>query len=223
MPFGDSQSKVYVSIIDGMLAVRSSESDAKAVKRELKNGTVIYERRYKTLEGKLKDVFFKSNDFGGKKWDDLVLLIFDGTDHYQLSMVFPGKYSNSVLNTIKNVDFNSTIIFSPWTKTVNDKVKAALFFNIPGQKNSVPWYFTKDTPNGLPELVPYTVPGSNDTKWSDVDRNKFYKHMIEHDIRPTLQKVWHSPVASEARREEVIEPLDTFTSSDPEAIDDLPF
>lgn len=220
MPFGESQSRIYVSIVEGMLAVRSSESDAKAVKRELKTGHTIYENRYKFLSGKLKEIGFKTNDFNGKKWEDLYLLIFDGQDHFQLSMPFPGKYSISVLRVIKNVDLNSTITFTPWTKTINDKVKAALFFNMQGTKESVPWYYTKDDPKGLPELVPYSVPGSTEQKWSDVERNKFFKQMIENDIVPELRKLWQSAPAAEALKPNT----DMHSDIDaPDAVDDLPF
>lgn len=220
MPFGESQAKVFVSIIEGMFAVRSSEADTKAVKRELKNGTVVYERRYKTLTGKIKEIGFRTNDFNGKKWDDLYLLIYDGADHYQLSMPFPGKYSISVLRTIKNVDLHSNITFAPWTKTVNDKVKAALFFNLPGTKESVPWYYTKDLPNGLPELVPYTVPGSTEMKYSDVDRNKFFRSMIETDIAPKLRAIWYEqPGTAESVIPPVAAELPDLSGPD----DDLPF
>lgn len=219
MPFGESQARVYVSIVDGLLAVRSSESDPKAVKRELKTGHTIYERRYKNVTGRLKEIGFRSNDFGGKKWDDLYLLIYDGQDHYQISMPFPGKYSLSVLRVIKNVDLAAEITFSPWTKTKADgKVSASLFLNPTGSKESVPWYFTKEDPKGLPELVPYTVPGSADTKWSDVERNKFFRNMIEADIAPRLQAVWAAPPISKVY---VDTPTDPNEITDP--VDDLPF
>lgn len=220
MPFGESQAKVYVTIFEGMLAVRSSESDSKAVKRELKTGHIIYERRYKSLTGRIKEIFFRTNDYNGKKWEELAILIYDGQDHYQLSMPFPGKYSLSFLRAIKNADLSKDIQFNPWTKTVNDKVKAALYMNQGNAKESIPWYFTMETPNGLPELVPYTVPGSEETKWSDVERNKFLKAMVEKELVPQLAAIWHSG-AMPAAATMPPEVMDADGINEPG--DDLPF
>lgn len=219
MPFGESQSRVYVSIVDGQLAVRSSDADTKAVKRELKTGHIIYERRYKNVTGRLKEIGFRVNDFNGKKWDDLYLLIYDGQDHYQISMPFPGKFSLSVLRSIKNAPLEKNITFSPWTKTKSDgKISASLFMNPEGTKDSVPWYFTPDDPKGLPDLVPYTVPGSEETKWSDVERNKFFRSMIETEIAPKLRQLWESPLSQAATQPVITDPADII-----EPVDDLPF
>lgn len=219
MAFGESMSKIYVSIVDGMLAVRSSESDAKAVKRETKTGQVIFERKYKNLEGRIKEVGFRTNDYNGKKWEELFVLVHDGQDHYQLGMPFPGKYSLSFLRAVKNVDLKATISFNPWSKTVDGKVKAVLYMNIKGAAESVPWYYTKDTPNGLPDLVPYTVPGSDETKYSDVERNKFFRSMIETDIAPKLRAIWNDqPAATES-----FIPPPPDVNDLPDATDDLPF
>lgn len=220
MGFGESQSRIFVSIVDGMLAVRSSEADAKAVKRETKTGAVVFERKYKFLTGRIKEIGFRTNDFNGKKWDDLSILIYDGTDHFYLSTPFPGKYSLSFLRAIKNADLSADIQFTPWTKTVNDKVKASLFLNVKGSKESVPWYYTKETPNGLPDLVPYTVPGSEETKYSDVNRNKFLRNMIETEIAPKLQQIWNERPPAQASSPVVNEP--SFDDL-PDATDDLPF
>lgn len=219
MPFIENQTRIYVSIVDGMFAVRSSESDTKAVKRELKTGHTIWERRYKSLEGRLKEISFKINDYMGKKWEDLNLLVFDGSDHYQISMPFPGKYSNSFLRVVKNIPLDSNIILNPWTKMVGDKTKAALFINIPGTKESVPWYYTKEDPKGMPELVQYTIPGSDEIKYSDVNRNNFLRHVINEEIAPRLREIWSSPIPPAATTNFTEAPVDLPDGPD----DDLPF
>ena len=187
MGFSNPQSRIYVTIQDGQFAVRSSESDPKAVKRETKTGSLVWECRYKALSGRITDLYFKNNDFNGKKWEDLVMVIDDGQDLYQLSMPFPGKFSLSILRSIKNAPLDQVISFNPWTKVKDGKTKAALFMNLPGKKESVPWYYTVEAPNGLPELVPYSIPGDAETKWSDVERNKFLRAMVEGEIQPLLR------------------------------------
>jgi len=69
-------------------------------------------------------------------------------------------------------------------------------------------------------LVPYNVPGSTEQKWSDVERNKFFKQMIENDITPELRKLWQSAPAPEALKPnaELHGDIDA-----PDAVDDLPF
>ena len=222
MGFSNPQTKIYVTIQEGIFAVRSSESDPKAVKRETKSGSTIWECRYKQLSGRISDLYFKQNDFNGKKWEDLVMVINDGADLYQLSMPFPGKFSLSVLRAIKNAPLDQVISFNPWTKIKDGKTKAALFMNPIGSKDSIPWYFgMNEQANGLPDLVPYTVPGDAETKWSDVNRNKFLRNMVEQDIQPILrsQNPVHIPIeASNASMAtvtdiQVAEPFD----------DDLPF
>jgi hypothetical protein len=216
MPFGESQSKIYVSIVDGQLAVRCTESDPKAVKRELSNGTTIFERRYRNYTGRIKEIGFRNQEHNTKKWEELFIIINDGQDLVQLQMPFPGKYSNSLLRAIKNADLAKEMTFSPWTKTVNDKVKACLYINQAGKKESVAWFYTQENPNGLPDLVPYTVPGSSETKYSDVERNKFLRNMVETEIAPALQKIWSTAQAIDP----VIHP-DPVEIIDP--VDDLPF
>jgi hypothetical protein len=221
MGFGESISRIYVSIVDGKFAVRSSESDPKAVKRELKSGHIIYERRYQTLEGKLKEVSFRKSDFNGKQWEELHLLLSDGADNYQVQMVFPGRYANSFLRAVKNVNFKENIILSPWQKIVDGKTKQAMYINQKSLADSVPWYYgvTPETANGLPALVPYSVPGSTEQKYSDIDRNNFFKEMIERDINPVLRQESGSAAPLEARTAQPILDAESIT----EPIDDLPF
>lgn len=217
MPFTESLSKVYVSIVDGKFAVRSSESDPKAVKRELKTGKTIYERYHGALAGKIKEINFKNQDFNGKQWEELQVLMFDGTDHYLVQMPFPSNYSNSFLRAIKNADLTKDVSLSPWRKVVNDKVKSALYINQGG--DSIQWYFgtTPETKNGLPDLVPYTIPGSKDVKYSDVDRSNFFRDFIAFEISPALRELWNKDSSTPA------ESKVPATEEVPEPGDDLPF
>jgi hypothetical protein len=225
MGFGETTQKTYVTILDGKLAVRSDQANPKAVKRTTKAGKDVYELLYPSFTGRLKDVYFKDREHENKKWEELHLLIFDDIDHVLIQIPFPSRYSNSFLRAIKNADLQKPMTLNPWYKVVGDKTKAAIYINQDG--DPVEWYYgaTPETANGLPALVPYSVPGDSEIKYSDVERNKFIKNMVENELRPALKTLWNNrpPVTAAANAAHIEPPDDIEPGSITEPVDDLPF
>lgn len=218
MAFQENVNKVYVTIVDGLFAIRSSEADPKAKKRVRKDNSEVWELLFKSYTGTLTEITFRNQDLNGKKWEEMHLHMKDGAENIQIQMPFPSKYANSFLRALPNVDFTAPMKITAWQKIVNDKRKQALFINQPvDSQQSVPWFYTQENPNGLPDLVPYTVPGSSDVKYSDVERNKFFKEMVTNKINPILkQSINYTPVSNTIPDAE--EPDDIT-----EPVDDLPF
>ncbi len=52
--------------------------------------------------------------------------------------------------------------------------------------NPVKWFYTKDTPNGLPELKQVKVKGK--LTWDDSDTMEFLEKMVKTEIAPRLSK-----------------------------------
>ena len=70
----------------------------------------------------------------------------------------------------------------PSVKEVDGKNKSSLFINQDGQ--SVKHAYTKDAPNGLPQMTQVTVKGEK--IWDDTDRIEFLYQMVMDTIVPKL-------------------------------------
>lgn len=167
---GTSSSVVYLTIREGKIAI--------------KNGDKYTE--HKNVTGLLTDVRIKED---GKFGPELHLSI-SGADSYQLQIKLDSGYGKSFLRAIPNADVTKPITFSPWYKVVDDKKKTALYLNQGGE--SVPWYFTKETPNGMPELVITKVKGKQ--VFDDFDQVEFLKKYLLNKVKPKLKKA--SPIPS---------------------------
>jgi hypothetical protein len=187
---GGSQ-KTYLSISDGKIAQRVIEGTDGAIKKTNKDGTkIFFEKHYPAISGYLRGAAKRTTDWG----DKLQLDIEDGGVMYALEMPWSSRYSSGFFTCIPNIDVSKKIRFSPYMKVVNEggkETKKTMLYlsyadskGADGKSENIPWAFTKDAPNGLPEMVQIKVKGQ--MVWDDSSRQEFFENLMNNDLIPRI-------------------------------------
>jgi len=173
-----SQNKVFLNIYEGQFAKRVDPSTEGATKRKLKTDKIVHELYYNALEGYLLAVEEHVHEEYGKFFkltleNDGVLYCFD--------MKQTSGYAMGFLYRIESCDLTEPIKFKPYyieDKEVDGKFKAYMVLYQNGKK--IESNYTKDNPNGLPEMKQVEVNG--DKVWDSSDRMSFLKSMLQTNI-----------------------------------------
>lgn len=190
MGLNNRKSGIYLSIGDGKInqSYGVTEDTPGAIKKIRKDGSIAYVLQYDSVSGFLTDIKVIEQEFSGakvKKWE---FTIQDGDETYLLQVGYSSRYAKSILFALPNVDFSKGIEFSPWMKIVDDKKKTAVYLNQEGLNGeSVRWFFTRDEPNGMPEMKQVEFKGQ--LVWDDHDQCQFLERYVEEHIKPKLQGV----------------------------------
>ena len=182
----NSGNAIYVSIVNGKIARKFKEKTAHSVQRTTEKGNVVHEEFHDYVEGELVDVKTRENDYG-KDWQ---ITMFDGDDKYVLSMPYSSGYSKGFLFAIPNANLSRPIRFTPWMKEVEPgKKKTALYLNqeSAGKWEAVKWAYTKEEPNGLPQMKQVKIKGKE--TWDDSEQLDFLEAMISEEILPALRNM----------------------------------
>ena len=191
----------YVKIKDGQFYLTKDETNTP----------------YNQLEGVLTDMYLKDEDFQGQKVRKLYVVLQDGSEKYIVGMNLNSSYASTFLSFLMSItDLSQTISLSPMmkTETVNGKEvdRRTIFVSQNGSKPKM--YFTKDTPNGLPQMKKVRVNGTD--VWDKTEMLEFYEDLILKTIKPKL--VGQSGIVLEL--EPASAPLTVSTETD---LDQLPF
>ncbi len=118
---------------------------------------------------------------------------------------------------LPNVDLTKEFKVSPSVKEVDGKNKSSLFINQNGA--SIKHAFTREVPNGMPDMEQVTVKGQQ--VWDDTKRIEFLYNMVATQIIPKLEGV---PEAQTPAKADVEKQFADFNKG-PEEIDgeDVPF
>lgn len=181
--------KTYVKISNGRMAIRCEADTPGAIKCSNKDNTKTwYELRYPALSGFIGGVTTRQTEWGGKKLTDLCISINDGADFFELQMPLDSKYSKGFLRCMPNIDLSRKISFNPWMKEVSEggKVvkKTALYLQY-SKDEKIDWYWTKDNPLGLPDMVQTVFKG--ETVWDDTEQMKYLMAHLNDTFLPRLK------------------------------------
>lgn len=175
MGLGNKNSAVFIGIADGKVVRRFKEATKNTVERVLTKGVnagkTVYEEFYDYIEGHIIDIAVKKTDKMGKFWK--ITLLDEGTE-YVLEMNYSSGYSSAFLKTLPNVDFTKPVRITPKMTLENGKKRATLFVNQNG--TGLKWYFTKDNPNGLPQMVKTKHKGEE--VWDDTEMLDFLEREV---------------------------------------------
>jgi hypothetical protein len=172
------QGVVFLAISNGKIVRQFKEKTEKSVSRVNKVGREVHEEFYDSLTGFLKDVSTKESEYG-KFW--VVKMEAEGK-LYQIEFNYSGGYATSFLKALPNVQFHLPFTISPKLTIDGDKKKSVLFINQNGA--GVKHYFTKDNPNGMPDLTKIKVKGKD--TWDDSERMEFLESYVKNNIIPNI-------------------------------------
>jgi hypothetical protein len=167
---------VYLSVANGKLVRQHKEATPDTIQRENKVGKIVHEEFFKELVGVITRIDTKENDYG-KQWQ---IVFSDGDDKYMIQMPYSGRYSSSFLKALPNLDQSLEVKFMPWE--MQDKNNAAkkvtgvtLYQNDGNGFVKVPSAYTKEDPNGLPEMTKKKIKGKD--QWDDSEMMEFLESM----------------------------------------------
>lgn len=171
---GAAAGGTYISLKKGYWGKRVEEGTEGAVPRE-RGGTgdnakdTIYELRYDTLSGIIKNAYIEEGKFG----NNLNIVIEDEGESFIAQIKADGVLAGSIIKTLPNIDVDSEVFLKAYT---NKKDHGSLWIEQNGE--GVKWAFTKDEPNGLPQPVEKTVKGKKVWDW-DEQENFLYDTLVK--------------------------------------------
>lgn len=178
----------YFSFSRGQFTRRVDENTKGAISRKLEmgpnEGKTIYEVKVDQITGQLIDCKIKNGNYG-KEFQ----LIFDVTEDehspefYALDFKFNSS-GKTLLKRLPNIDLSQDLALVCYTiddvKKKGEPVKN--YYAVPYQgeiskAGKVQPAYTRETPNGFPELKQIKVKGKN--TWDDSDQLEFMENLID--------------------------------------------
>lgn len=165
---------IYLGVANGKLVQEVKEKQPDSVERVNKVGRTVHEVFYKDLTGVITKITTKENDYG-KQWQ---IVFEDGDDKYMVQMPYSGRYSSSFLKALPNVAQGVPVRFMPWEMTdKNNASKKVTGVTLYQNEAKVPSAYTKEDPNGLPEMEQVKIKGK--TTWDDSAMMEFLEKMAK--------------------------------------------
>jgi len=168
----------FITILQGKLCQRVSEGTEGAITRVNKIGNTVHEKFYDSFTGKLESIEVRDGNYG-KTWN---FGFRDKEELYTLQLSYSNSFSTALLKQLPNVDFTQEMKVSPSVKEVDGKNRSSLFINQNG--NALKHAFTRDAPNGMPDMEQVTIKG--ELVWDDTKRMAFLENMVNTVIIPKL-------------------------------------
>jgi hypothetical protein len=179
----------YLSVADGNLVRQHKQATERTTERLTKTGKLVFEERFKDLTAKLENITTRTNEYG-TQWQ---LEFSDGDATYIVSLPYSSRYSSSFLKALPNVDVSKELRFMPWAmKDKQDATKTITGVTLYQDGEKIAPAYTKENPNGLPQMVKIKVKGKE--QWDDSDMMQFLEQMAfklfanQNDNNPVLDE-----------------------------------
>lgn len=181
MALENTQKGNYISILGGRFCKRVKEGTEGAVTRKNKLNNTVHEVFYDKFSGNLIDIRIKESQDYGKSWE---FVFEDDGEEYIIQLSYSNSYAKAFLKMLPNIDVTKRMTLVPSQKEVDGKTQSSLFVNQNGV--AIKHAYTKDNPNGMPQMVQIKVKGN--LVWDDTDILFFLTEMVNKDILPKLGK-----------------------------------
>lgn len=181
---------IFLTISNGKICKKVIKKTAISIERVNKNGVTVQEEYYKGWKGLITSIAVREHKDFGKFWN---ITLTDDQGDAILQMNYSSGYANAFLKTLPNIDLKSDVVITPNLKMEGDKKKTTVFVTQHGVP--IKWHYTKDNPNGIPELKQVKVKGK--LTWDDSDLMEFLEKMVMTEIVPKLPKAGAATVTSE--------------------------
>lgn len=164
---------IFLGISDGKLVQQHKEAvkDVTAT-RTTKTGKTVHEEKFDYIEGILSSLKTKENDYGKQ----YVLGIQDGDDKFYINISYSSRYATSFLKALPNIDILKPVKLMPWSMNdKNDATKKITGITMWQDGEKIAAAYTKEAPNGLPEMVQVKLKGK--MQWDSTDMDAFLEAM----------------------------------------------
>lgn len=206
MAFENKTRGNFFTIYNGKFSQRVPEGTVGATSRVNKEGKTVHERYYESFTAKLIDIKTQDGNYG-KNW---LFSFQDGGEVFILQLPYSNSFATAFLKMLPNIDVSKEMTIEPDSKVVDGKTKSSLFVKQGGV--NIKHAYTKDAPNGLPDLEQVQVKGQ--MVWDDTKRIDFLYNMVQTQIVPKLPG--NASVGGETAGETALSLDDIPTSADAE-------
>lgn len=188
-----SSNTTYYRVTGGKLVQSVQEGTPGAESRVNKNGKTVYEKNEPGWTGHITNVSVEINEEFG---DNLVIEMKDsGGFQANIKAKLRSGYAKAFLKRLPNINFEIENTLCPGTfETEDGKTRSyiAVFTN----NGKVEPAFTRDEPNGLPQLELVKFQGKE--TWDDTKQMEFFMDMLNTDIKEKIAKANYNPVGEAA-------------------------
>lgn len=152
--------KAFMSIINGKWAEKAEAGTEGAVERKNKKEEIVHELLYNDVSGIITSMVIEKKDFGKQ----LNVVIDDVGEVFTLSIPVESRYFDAFVNKIACADLKKPVRLAPFSFIPSGETKAKSGMNIyqvgnpkaiadvkKGQEGKLPYFFTKEAPNGRPQ------------------------------------------------------------------------
>lgn len=169
----------FYSITDGRICRTFKAATAKSIERVNKMGKIVHEEFCNALSGRITAITTKDHPDYGKFW---LITLVDGDWSGVVQIKYSSGYASAFLKLLPNVNLSKDVTIQPKMVVDGDKKKASLFI----MQESVPLkhFYTKDNPNGLPQMKKLRVKGKD--TWDDTEMMEFLEKMVFTEVVPKL-------------------------------------
>ena len=174
-----SESVIFLQISNGKIVRQVKTKTDNSVSRVNKLGREVHELFYDSITGVISDIATRESEYG-KSW---VVSIKSEGKLYKLEFNYSSGYATTFLKALPNVSFGDIVTLSPKLIIDGDKKKSVLFISQDGK--GLKHFFTKDNPNGLPELKKIKIKGKE--SWDDSDRMELLEQYVKDNILPMIK------------------------------------
>jgi len=144
----------------------------------IKEGRLCYwdgekELFFNEMQGLLKEVYFKDDEYQGRKYTEALFTLYYDSDRYILSVNTATSYFRSFCNYLASADLKQPILLKPSIKEKEGKKTYSIFVQQNGKWLKA--YYTKENP-GFPQLVVFEVAGKK--IYDNSQQVEFWKYWL---------------------------------------------
>lgn len=172
---------IYLTISDGKICRRVPSPTATSKERINKEGRQVHEEHYNGWSGKIVGIETRESDYG-KDWQ---VKVQDDDGIAILSFKYSSGYASSFLKALPNIDMSKDVTLSPKVTIEGEKKRTILFINQDGK--AIKWFYTRETPNGIPQMKQIKVKGVS--TWDDSEMMEFLEGMVKLKMNGTSEEM----------------------------------
>ena len=217
MALGIKTNATYLNVRNGKLYRYSKTKEEGTTTILNKKGEEKYYFIYDYIEGYITKMSTRTENLLGIEKLFLSVQFVDGTETYYINMDVDSKYFEAFCCIIPNVNLARPLRMVPNQKEVDGKMKSSLFLVQDSQM--VKWFYTKENPQGRPEVDVTLNKKGEVVDYDREARNKFYFNMLQELNSQLLNPSMLPEVSQVTSTKKETAPVVEFDEED----DDLPF
>ena len=189
MGLGNNSSAIYVDLRNGKVMRYSKTNEPGTMPIVNTKGEARYYYIYDFIEGHVTNFSTREEEIAGKLKLKFQIHLTDGGESYIVKMDVDSSYFRMFCCVLPNIDWNYPVRLIPRMKEENGVKKSSLI--IVNKETPMKFAFTKDNPNGKPEVT-FTKNKKGDIV--DIDREEEQKFFFDLIAKAKSQLV-HPAVA----------------------------